>query len=124
MFFHILDGIMGPVIRALEKSLPPCARCGGKAEWRENPKLFLIPVSLDGAYEPTAEYYLLNCEPVGGLSQIPTGRRVCRLLEFVCLSCGQRQILAEDFLRVRDTEVLKMRTLFEDGELDELLRTN
>lgn len=39
----------------------------------------------------------------------------------VCPQCGQRKVIVEDFLRVRDEEVLEKYVVLEENELAPLL---
>ena len=46
------------------------------------------------------------------MEEIPLGQRACRLIDFSCPGCAQQKVLVEDFLKVRDTEVVEKRSLY------------
>ncbi len=100
---------------------PKCALCRSRMEKQDRPLLFLLPLYHDDEYIPSAAYYNRHCTPIEDVSQIPTGRRACRLWVCVCPSCGRRKIAVEDFLRVRDVELSEKYTIYEEAELSSLL---
>jgi hypothetical protein len=90
-------------------------------ERRDNPRLFLIPVNADHDYTESVDYYLKNCTPIDSESEIPTGQRACRFWELYCPGCGHRCVRVDDFLKVRDTEVLEKCNVYDAQELEDLL---
>lgn len=119
--FNIIDLIFYPIMKALGKQLPKCERCKVKMEKQNNPRLFLLPVYFGNNYAASSEYYISNCVAINTVHQIPTGQRACRFWQLVCPQCGKRMVLVEDFLRVRDTEAVEKRELYDATELAKLL---
>ncbi len=119
--FNLLGWIFYPVLKLIGNKLPKCRECKERMEKRGLPRLFLIPVHSDHDYKESAAYYLNNCSPIGSEAEIPTGQRACRLWELSCAACGARQVMVEDFLRVRDSEVLEKRSFYNGGDFDKLL---
>lgn len=99
-----------------------CPHCKTVQEKSTDCKLFLIPVFHGNTYKPSKEYYIKNCFPIDSTRVIPTGRRACRILYLTCPSCGNRRVLVEDFLKVRETEVVKNCNVYEpDADFSRLL---
>jgi hypothetical protein len=117
----LLDWMLYPLLILLGKNLPKCERCKGKMEKRDNPRLFLIPVHSDHDYEASKEYYIKNCYAISSEAEIPTGQRACRFWELSCIECGARRILVEDFLKVRDTEVIEKCQVYDGDSFNGLI---
>lgn len=82
-----------------------CPKCKGRMTHGEE-YLFLIPVMFDKKHEESSAYYVRNFRRINDKSQIPSGQRACRLYVFQCPECGFRNVSIEDFLSVRDNEVI------------------
>lgn len=116
MFNRLIDTLMYIIFSMLGKKNPKCERCKIIMQKRENPRLFLLPIFHDAEYTPSKEYYCNHCKPINHVDEITTGQRACRFWELSCPKCAQRKILVEDFLRVRDTEVVEKRNLYDGGD--------
>lgn len=83
-----------------------CKKCKGTMTAGEH-FLFLLPLHFGEKYKPSAEYYKKNFVQIKSEAEIPEGQRACHLYVFRCNNCGNRNVSIVDFLRVRDTELLK-----------------
>lgn len=120
-YVNLLGWVLYPIFKALGNKFPRCEQCKRRMERGRNPRLFLIPVYSDHDYQESMDYYSKNCVPIGSEAEIPTSRRACRFWELSCPECGARRIMVDDFLRVRDVEVIKKRSFYASDDYDELL---
>lgn len=83
-----------------------CKQCKGTMFSNEH-FLYLLPLHFDDKYKPSPDYYKENFVQIHSENEIPEYRRACHLYVFQCSECGNKNVSLIDFLRVRDTEVLK-----------------
>lgn len=88
------------------KSAEKCKKCKGKMVDTAC-FLYLIPVQFDQEHEESAEYYISNATRIDHEEQIPSGNRACRMYVFQCQECGHQMVSVVDFLKVRETELIK-----------------
>lgn len=119
--YRLLNMLAGKWLDALSEKLPKCTVCKARLHKEGTPRLFLIPVFHDGEYTPSTAYYRANCTPIADIREIPTGRRACRFWTLACPECRQYKILVEDFLQVRDAEVIEKRSLYDYADFQEFL---
>lgn len=105
-----------------------CRACKGIAErdFRYNEEyLFALPVAFGDRYENAERYLPAHMVPIADKTQIPLGRRACRVKVYRCTQCENRQAEVVDFLQVRGEEYEKgryemdlelLRPLLEDWE--------
>lgn len=86
--------------------MPTCKTCRVKLK-EEQELLFLIPVWVDHEYKPSVEYYCQNSRLIASVEEIPTGQRACRTFLLACPRCRAKKVSIVDFLRVRDSELIK-----------------
>lgn len=113
MVCRLLGNALFKILVRWGEKPPKCSQCRKAMQKEPNPRLFLLPVFHDALYTPSEEYYMKHCSPVSRVEEIPTGQRACRFWKFTCTQCGKRSMVVEDFLRVRDTEVVEMRQNYE-----------
>ncbi len=105
MGYSFLDRLTGAKLIARGLLTPRCDLCRARMQRRGAPRLFLLPLYQDKVYTPSAEYYAKVCRPIAQVSDIPTGRRACRMWPLSCPECEARAVLVVDFLLVRGQEV-------------------
>ncbi len=106
LFRFVFPLIPKLIISINEKTGIKCDNC--KSKMQDTAKyLFLIPACLDEKHEENAEYYIRNATPIQNTDQIPSGNRACYMYLFQCPNCGEKKVSVVDFLKVRDTEMLK-----------------
>jgi len=120
MIYRILGNLLFKIITKQGGKTPKCKQCKVVMQKNELPRLFLLPIFHDAEYTPSEEYYLTHCKLIRDVAQIPTGQRACRFWELTCPRCALRNILIEDFLRVRDTKVIENRELYQSKALFDL----
>lgn len=86
-----------------------CPKCKGTMIITKS-YLYVLPACFDQTHEQTWEYYLQNAVPIDDESQIPTGNQSCYMHIMQCQDCGYKNVHVIDFLKVRESAVLK------DGE--------
>lgn len=95
------------------KNQVSCLSCKAAAEKTSRQGyLFLLPLSFGDTYEEPQRYLLSHMVPIRTASQIPTGRRACRVEVFTCPRCGKKQVAITDFLLVRGNEDRKQYHIF------------
>ena len=99
-----------------------CSKCYMQMDVTDR-RLFALPSMYVGHYvsHHDAEYYIKNLLPVEKKTDIPTGVYACGVKAFRCPNCGNRAVLLNVFLPVRDMEKPEDAVLFENGELDGVL---
>lgn len=107
-------------LKKLEEKDAKCDVCKGTLIDREE-YLFLIPNYFDKPHVKELQYYLDNGVYISDVSQIPSGRRACRMAVLQCQNCGRREVAVIDFLRVRETEVLKGAEIYPYDKVKEFL---
>ena len=116
---HIARGI----IRAAEKKGNICDVCkGNMQELREDFRM--LPVRFDEKHDRSASYYIRSGTPVNDLSQVPSGRRACKMYLLQCQTCGCREVAVIDILPVRGQEILKNADVFPYEEFREFYETD
>lgn len=121
MIFRLLENLLIATVDRWWKKPPKCGDCRTVMRWEASPQLFLLPVFHDDTYTPSEAYYLNHCQPITDTGAIPTGQRACRIWTLTCPACGKQRVLVEDFLRVRDTEVMEERNVYEYAAFTPLL---
>ena len=99
-----------------------CKECKSEMEVK-NKRLYALPMMV-GHYvshsEP--EYYIKNVTPVNKKAEIPTGQYACGLIAYKCPECLHEAVKLSVFLPVRDVEKYEDAFLFENGEVDVLIK--
>lgn len=117
MFYRILENLFVMGVNAISKKMPKCENCHTVMENPDQPLLFLIPVFHDEVYTPSVEYYKKHCTLIHSTEQIPLGQRACKFWILTCPKCYEHKVLVEDFLKVRDEEVIELRELYDYNAL-------
>lgn len=121
MLYDLLELLLGGFVTKQGQKMPKCKSCKKRMEKQGAPRLFLLPVYSDGRYPASADYFRQNCVSIQREEQIPTARRACRIWRLRCPVCGTQHFLVQDFLRVRQDELLEGSYLYAYPELAELL---
>ncbi len=121
MGYSFLDRLTGAKLIARGTLTPRCDQCRARMQHRGAPRLYLLPLYQDKTYTPSAEYYRKVCRPIAQVSDIPIGRRACRMWPLVCPQCEARAVLVVDFLTVRGQEVPEETVVCDYAPLAELL---
>lgn len=119
-----IDYILGNMLLNEIKKTPRCKICKTRMTKSNTAYLFLLPLFHDQEYKPSPEYYIKNCIPINRPEEIPTGQRACRLWIVDCPKCSNRRVFVQDFLRVRDQEVIEHKRDYSYQELSSLLSKN
>ena len=99
------------IIKAAEKKGNICDVCkGNMQELREDFRM--LPVRFDEKHDCSASYYIRSAIPVNDLSQVPSGRRACKIYLLQCQTCGCKEVAVIDVLPVRGQEILKNADVF------------
>lgn len=98
---ELLDYLLGGLLQKELVKPPHCKACHARTTLTGKPRLFLLPLWQDQAEDLSAEFYLRGCRPISGLEQIPTGQQACRVWAAECPRCGERWMVAQNFLLVR-----------------------
>ncbi len=118
---ELLDYLLGGLLQKELVKPPHCKACHARTTLTGKPRLFLLPLWQDQAEDLSAEFYLRGCRPISGLEQIPTGQQACRIWAAECPRCGERWMVAQNFLLVRGEEVPEGRLICPYRELSPLL---
>lgn len=117
---YIWPLIKRAMYKIAENTENKCSVCKGTmTDTRRD--LFLIPARIDQSHEESAEYYLRNAIPLESSEQIPTGNRACYMFILQCQQCGRKEVVVQDFLRVRDQEYVKGGGVYPYEKLKDLL---
>ncbi len=116
----ILNRIINKLLFAFVFREPKCKECRVKIE-KEEKLLFLIPVWTDQENSASLDYYCKNMRPISSVHEIPTGQRACRVLLYFCPQCGEKKIRIDDFILVRNEEVVHDTEYYDETALISLL---
>lgn len=116
----ILNRMINKLLSAFVYGEPKCKNCRVKMEADEK-LLFLIPVWTDQENNASLDYYCKNMRPISSVHEIPTGQRACRAFLFSCPQCGEKKVRIDDFLRVREEEVIQDMEYYDEAALISLL---
>lgn len=94
------------VIRAALGTKAKCSKCKGSLEQVGESKLYLIDAYTDQEHPETKEFYQKS-QRIMDENAIPSGRRTCYMKVCRCNDCGSRFVDVIDFLKVRDSEIIK-----------------
>lgn len=117
---RIIPLVIKVIYKVAENVEDKCDVCKGNM-LNTRRDLFLIPAQIDERHEESAAYYLRNATPLESSEQIPTGNRACYMFILQCQQCGRREVVVQDFLRVRGKEYIKGGDVYSYEELRELL---
>ncbi len=99
-----------------------CRECKSVME-EERRQLYAMPMIV-GHYvsHKDPEYYKQNLTPVNRKADIPSGQYACGIVAYRCPECLYKAVKVSVFLPVRDMEKYEDVFLFENGEMDSLIK--
>lgn len=111
MYLDLFNRFFRPLLfrvflKSAEKSGEKCKICKGKMVDTTS-YLYLIPAHFSETHEESAKYYLNHAVRIESTEQIPNGNRACYMYIFECQNCGHRIVSVVDFLKVRESELIK-----------------
>lgn len=122
MKFVLIDRMFQLIKYAITKAAlgakAKCSKCKGPLEESGESKLYLIDAFIDDEHPETIAFYQ-NAQRIMDEGDIPSGRRSCYMQLCVCQNCRSRFVEVIDFLKVRDSEILKGGKEFSYEEMGE-----
>lgn len=115
---RIFQLIKYAIMKILMRTEEKCSKCKGPIEQVGEIKLYLIDAYIDQEHPETIAFYQKS-QRIMDDNSIPSGRRACYMQAFKCNNCGRHFINVVDFLKVRDSEIIKGGTEFTYSEMGE-----